>query len=74
MVVIDTPGFGDSSGKDQENLHQIAEMLEFEHFVNAFVLVLNGESVRFDDQIFNMLQVCNLKPSYPMDFFCCLQL
>lgn len=57
LVVIDTPGYGDSGGRDEQHMREIQEVLAVEQFVNAFLLVLNSASIRCDDQIFNMLQV-----------------
>lgn len=57
ITIIDAPGYGDSEGRDQEHLQGTARLLEREGFVNSFLLVLNGSQVRFDGQIFDMLQV-----------------
>jgi len=58
VVVIDTPGYGDSGGNDEGNIQKMITFLENEiHFVNTFLLVLNGAQRRFDQQTFEMLKV-----------------
>ena len=48
--VIDTPGHGDSSGKDVRLRESIVECLRQERFVHAFLWFKNAESPRFDKQ------------------------
>jgi predicted GTPase len=60
--IIDTPGYGDSNGNDKHNIKEMATFLQRDvGFVHAFLLVLNGESMRCDANIISMLKVCVLK-------------
>jgi GTPase SAR1 family protein len=46
---IDTPGRGDSQGKEREQLLEMAKFLQNYQFgVNEFAIVMNGQSPRFD--------------------------
>jgi predicted GTPase len=58
IKVVDTPGFGDSQGRDAEHIRGMVDFLQQEiRFVHAFFLVLNSET-RLDQQTFDMLLVC----------------
>ena len=48
MTVIDTPGFGDSRGleQDKENVEKIIEALKGEENVNCVCLIINGRQSR----------------------------
>ena len=48
MTVIDTPGFGDSRGleQDKENVKQIIDALKYQDYINCVCLVINGRQSR----------------------------
>ena len=48
MTVIDTPGFGDSRGleQDKENVKKIINALRHEDYVNCVCLIINGRQAR----------------------------
>lgn len=59
IKVIDTPGYGDSGGRDEIHIKEIVLFLQEDiNFVNAFLLVYNAEAPRLDQQAFEMILVC----------------
>ena len=48
VTVIDTPGFGDSRGieQDKENVKQIIDALKYQDYINCVCLVINGRQSR----------------------------
>lgn len=48
MTVIDTPGFGDSRGLDQDkkNVAKVIDMLRLERHINCVCIVINGRQSR----------------------------
>ena len=56
-MIIDTPGMDDSQDRDTQNIENIIEFLKREKYINAFVLVRNGESNRFSKSFKSMLKV-----------------
>jgi predicted GTPase len=50
-VFIDTPGLGDSQGRDTEHIAEIVASLKKLGFVHCFVLVLNSQDPRFNEQL-----------------------
>lgn len=50
FAITDNPGLLDTNGveKDEENLRRIVHHVRGRRFVNAFILVVNSQSVRFD--------------------------
>ena len=56
FTIIDTPGFGDSD-QDEELLDEMIYTLKNSvKCTNGFLILLNGEAERFDDQIQQMLR------------------
>jgi len=58
VMVVDTPGFGDSGGeeKDREHSNRLCAYLKKCGGINSFVLVRNGTNVRFDQAFQDMLK------------------
>jgi predicted GTPase len=57
---IDTPGLGDSRGRDGQNLKQMAQFFQdLQGGVNAFAIVLNFQSPRFEQMTQKMLKIAN---------------
>jgi len=55
VVVVDTPGYGDSGGNDAGNFREMIAFLEDEvMFVNVFLIVLNA--TRCDEQLGSMFK------------------
>ena len=46
--VIDTAGFNDPQGKDYQNSQQMLNVLKSQDYINAFILVINGNDRRWD--------------------------
>jgi len=56
VTVVDTPGFGDSGGRDRQHSNRLCAYLRGCGGINAFVLVRNGANVRFDQAFQGMLR------------------
>jgi len=56
VTVVDTPGFGDSGGRDRQHSNRLCTYLKGCGGINAFVLVRNGANVRFDQAFQGMLR------------------
>ena len=50
VKLIDVPGTGDGSGNDSQYYYMNALKLKEQGFINAFFIVLNSKSPRFDMQ------------------------
>ena len=60
VIVIDTPGLGDSKGRDSTHIAHMVDRLKGEiKRVKTFILVMNGQHPRLDDQLKAMLQLFN---------------
>ena len=48
MTLIDTPGFGDSRGleQDKENVKKIIDALKYQDYINCVCLIINGRQSR----------------------------
>jgi len=53
---VDTPGFGDSFGRDRDHSNRLCAYSKGCGGINAFVLVRNGAQPRFDQPFQNMLR------------------
>ncbi len=49
MIVIDTPGIGDSKGRDTSHIHAIVKGLRIVGYVHTFLITINSQSPRFDE-------------------------
>lgn len=49
VLVIDTPGTGDSEGRDAKHTAEMVLVLKAVKRVNAFILCLNSSQPRFDE-------------------------
>jgi len=57
FTLVDTPGFGDSSGNDNKYIQEMMEVLDEElEFANAILLVLEGSTPRFSSGLEYMLK------------------
>eukprot|EP01084_Bolivina_argentea_P030995 57403_1 len=56
ITMIDTPGFGDSFGRDRQHGNRLCAYLKGCGGINAFVLVRNGTQPRFDQAFQEMLK------------------
>ena len=55
--VVDTPGFGDSSGRDNQLIAEMMEILDNElGFTNTIVLLIDGNTPRFSSGLYDMLR------------------
>merc|ERR1712087_213688 len=60
IAVVDTPGVGDSYGRDREHSNRLCAYLKGCGGINAFVVVCNGACPRFDAHFKQMLQQYDL--------------
>ena len=53
MGVVDTPGFGDSRGieEDKRNVHRIIDALKEEEYLNCICLIINGRQSRMSTSL-----------------------
>ena len=51
VIVVDTPGIGDTRHIDSTHIHNIVKSLKIIGYVNSFVIVINSENPRFDEQL-----------------------
>ena len=48
VTIIDTPGFGDDIEEDERTVNELVDTLKNDvKFINAFVIVFNGQNPRF---------------------------
>ena len=61
--IVDTPGFGDSSGEDNQLIQEMIEVLNGElEYANTIVLAIDGSTPRFSSGLFNMIRyAANIK-------------
>ena len=58
VTVIDTPGFGDTLERDEENVEELVKILKEDlQYIHAFVIVFNGQSPRFTYGLKSMLKL-----------------
>ena len=57
VIVIDTPGIGDSEGKDTEHITDMVSTLKQLRYVHCFLIVINSEDPRFNEQLQNTLKL-----------------
>eukprot|EP00347_Sterkiella_histriomuscorum_P019669 403340739 len=55
LILIDTPGLGDSEGRDTEHIANMVSGLKQIGFVHTFLVVINSEEPRFSEMIKNTL-------------------
>lgn len=48
MLVIDTPGLGDSEGRDTKHIANMVMSMNLIGFVHCFLIVINSEEPRFN--------------------------
>ena len=51
VIVIDTPGTGDSKGRDTKHIAEMVVGLKNARFVHAFPIVVNSAEPRLSDQL-----------------------
>ena len=51
ILVLDTPGFGDSKKRDTTFMTDIVKSLRNIGFVHSFLIIINSQNPRFDDQL-----------------------
>jgi predicted GTPase len=57
ILLIDTPGIGDSKNRDTENIANMVMRLKLVGHINSFVIVMNSQEPRFDEQLQNTLKL-----------------
>ncbi len=66
LEVIDTPGFGDTRGTDQQvqNIANIIAIVKKEKYINCVCLIINGTQVRLTEAMQNILKkIVSILPS-----------
>ena len=51
VIVIDTPGIGDSRNNDAAHIHDIVVSLKLIGYVHTFLITINSQNPRFDEQL-----------------------
>ena len=57
IKVIDTQGYGDTKGRDMENTKQMINLIKNIGSVQAFILVMNGQNIRWNDAKLSVLKL-----------------
>jgi predicted GTPase len=55
--LVDTPGLGDSEGRDGEHIANMVAEIKKIGFINTFLIVFNGQNPRFDQHLKSMLSL-----------------
>jgi predicted GTPase len=55
FLCIDTPGLDDELGRDNEYINNIIQEMQKLEYVNAIILVVNGQNPRFSTSLQNMI-------------------
>jgi predicted GTPase len=55
FVLIDTPGLGDSKGRDSVHIAEMVDKLKETDYINAFIIVFNGANSRLDEHLKAMM-------------------
>ncbi len=67
LICIDTPGFGDSEGRDSEHVEDIVSSLKTIGFVHTFIITWNCLENRFNEQLDSTIRL--LSQIFSTDFF-----
>lgn len=67
VIIMDTPGLGDSEGRDTKHLANMVVDLKNVRFVNSFVITWNSEENRFSEQLKDTIEI--FKQMFGEDFF-----
>jgi len=67
LICIDTPGFGDSEGRDPDHIDNIVSSLKTIGFVNTFIITWNCLENRFSEQLHSTIRL--LSQIFSSDFF-----
>ena len=51
IIVLDTPGFGDSKGRDTGHIANVVCSLKQIGYVHSFLIILNSEEPRLNEQL-----------------------
>mmetsp|Transcript_23797 Transcript_23797/g.38210 ORF Transcript_23797/g.38210 Transcript_23797/m.38210 type:complete len:433 (+) Transcript_23797:61-1359(+) len=57
MYLVDTPGLGDSEGRDSRHIAEMAKALKEHGEVHLFVIVFNGEDARMNEHTKGMIGI-----------------
>lgn len=65
ILVVDTQGYNDPDGKDKENAAQMIETIKSLKSVHAFLLVFNGNIIRWNEATWSILNLFhNMFPNF----------
>jgi hypothetical protein len=51
VIIIDTPGIGDSKGRDTEHIAKMVMNLKRIGYVHSFIITINSQDCRFNEQL-----------------------
>lgn len=57
MIIVDTPGIGDSQGRDTEHIAKMVFSLKQITYVHCFLIVINSEDTRFNELLQQTLKL-----------------
>jgi predicted RNA-binding protein with RPS1 domain len=67
VIIIDTPGFGDSKGRDTEHIANMVMNLRMIGFVDTFIITINSQDPRFNEQLESTIKL--FSQMFSTDFF-----
>lgn len=67
MIIIDTPGFGDSKGRDTEHIANMVMNLKRIGYVHTFIITINSQDCRFNEQLDSTIKL--FSQMFSSDFF-----
>ena len=57
VIIIDNPGLGDSQNRDTKHIQQTINVVKNIGYVHNFLIVINSQSPRFDEQLQTTIQL-----------------
>jgi predicted GTPase len=57
IFVIDTPGLGDSQGRDTKHIANMVCAIQQIEYIHSFVITINSQNPRVDDNLKGMLRI-----------------
>ena len=67
IIIIDTPGFGDSKGRDTQHIANMVMNLKRIGYVHSFIITINSQDCRFNEQLDSTIKL--FSQMFSSDFF-----
>jgi len=67
VIIIDTPGIGDSKGRDTEHIAKMVMNLKRIGYVHSFIITINSQDCRFNEQLDSTIKL--FIQMFSSDFF-----